>query len=123
MDNPEIVLQKTGKRVKRPKKIKISPQFRLFDFNVITKQEENDMSSDSEEGGSSWQPDTDKFVIQTFGINEKGETASIVIEGFNPFFYISVSDSWKENDPRLYEFLANLRDQAWRVSEKSWLMK
>ena len=121
MDNPEIVLQKTGKRVKRPKKIKISPQFRLFDFNVITKQEENDMSSDSEEGGSSWQPDTDKFVIQTFGINEKGETASIVIEGFNPFFYISVSDSWKENDPRLYEFLANLRDQAGRFFENSVL--
>ncbi len=121
MSNAETGIQKTGKRIKRPvKKIKLAPQFRLFDFNVITKQDEDEeMGSDEET--SSWKPDTDKFIIQTFGINEKGETASIIVEGFNPFFYISVSDSWIDNDPRLYEVLANLRDEAGKYFEKSVL--
>ena len=30
-----------------------------------------------------------------FGINEKGETASIFVEGFTPFFYVMVDDSWE----------------------------
>ena len=126
MSNTDTGLQKTGRRIKRPlRKIKVPsqkvlPQFRLFDFNIITKTDSSDSSSDSD-SGSSWKPDTDKFVIQTFGINEKGETASIIVEGFNPFFYISVSDSWIEKDPRLYEMLANLRDEAGKFFEKSVL--
>ena len=67
------------------------------------------------------EPDTDKFVIQTFGINESGETASIIIEGFNPFFYISVSDSWVENDPRLFTLLSALKDEAGKFFENSVL--
>ena len=31
-----------------------------------------------------------------FGINEKGETASIFVEGFSPFFYAMVGDDWTE---------------------------
>ena len=42
----------TGKRVKRPAKIKISPQFRLYDFNLITKVEEDEIGSDSDEAPS-----------------------------------------------------------------------
>ena len=35
-------------------------------------------------------------MVQAFGINEKGESASIFIEGFTPFFYVKVDDTWNE---------------------------
>jgi hypothetical protein len=31
-----------------------------------------------------------------FGINEKGETASIIVEDFKPFFYVMVNDKWSK---------------------------
>ena len=39
-----------------------------------------------------------EFRVQMFGINSKGDTASISVLGFNPFFYVMVSDSWKDKD-------------------------
>lgn len=35
-----------------------------------------------------------EFRIQMFGINEKGQTCSIIAENFHPFFYLLVPDSW-----------------------------
>ena len=39
-----------------------------------------------------------EFLVQMFAINEKGQTASIYVEGFSPFFYAKVGDTWKEKD-------------------------
>jgi len=33
-----------------------------------------------------------------FGINEKGETSSIVINNYNPFFYVRVGENWTNKD-------------------------
>ena len=38
------------------------------------------------------------FVVQMFGINELGETASIFATGYNPFFYVKVGDDWSDAD-------------------------
>ena len=35
-----------------------------------------------------------EFRIQMFGINERGETCSIFVDDYNPFFYVKVSDEW-----------------------------
>ena len=32
-----------------------------------------------------------------FGINSSGQTASILVEDFNPFFYVKVGDDWTES--------------------------
>jgi hypothetical protein len=32
-----------------------------------------------------------------FAMNEKGETASIKVEQFEPFFYIKVGDNWTDS--------------------------
>ena len=54
-----------------------SPEFRLFDFKITSKI-------------SVGKNDTQKeFAIQMFGLNEKGESASITVNGFNPFFFIN----------------------------------
>ena len=37
---------------------------------------------------------TPKFTIQMYGINEKGETCSIFVNDYQPFFYVLVEDNW-----------------------------
>ena len=79
--------------------------FRIFDFNVYNQSEI--MSSD-EEDMNKYQ-DNSIFQIQIFGINEKGESCSIIAKDYKPFFYIKVGDNWtiqmKDN------FLAHIRDK------------
>ena len=66
--------------------------FRLFAFNPY-----DDITSGE---------DTDKnekeFVVQMFGINEKGETASIFAIGYTPFFYVKIGDNWNESDKKAF---------------------
>ena len=52
--------------------------FRLVDFNVFN--------------------DGDNFMIQIFGVDDKGKTYSLTAEGFRPFFYVMVNDTWKIRD-------------------------
>ena len=70
--------------------------FRLYDFNVYN--EKNDTLNDSDEDSidvEKIQKKDDKcFFIQMFGINEIGNSCSIIVEGFKPFFYVKVHDDW-----------------------------
>jgi len=59
--------------------------FRLFDFYVY-----NDK-------------DTYKFHIQMFGINDKGESASIIINDYKPFFYFKVYEDWTAGSLRTFQ--------------------
>ena len=63
--------------------------FRLFEFNVY---DETIKSDDSDNIG--FKKDNNEFTVQMFGINEKGETCSLFVKGYKPFFYVSVSDDW-----------------------------
>ena len=84
----------------------IGKNFRLIDFNVYdqskkmsTESKDDDesvSSNDSREKHLSFA--NQQFCIQMFGINETGETASITITDYNPFFYLKVGDNWKETD-------------------------
>ena len=38
------------------------------------------------------------FMVQMFGMNEKGDTIAINVDGFTPFFYIKVSNTWTERE-------------------------
>jgi DNA polymerase elongation subunit (family B) len=42
------------------------------------------------------------FTVQMFAINELGKTASINVTGFQPFFYVKVTDAWKEGDTSVF---------------------
>ncbi len=61
--------------------------FKLLEFNVY---DDNNTNSDN----FNKYRDNREFMVQMFGINSKGETASIYVEGFNPFFYVKVDDTW-----------------------------
>jgi len=67
--------------------------FRIFDFNIYNKETTNEDSSGDEEEVQ--YKDSTKFIIQMFGLNETGETASIMVDDFKPFFYVMVDDNWK----------------------------
>ena len=67
--------------------------FRVFDFNVYNaKDESKDVSGADEEATS--HKDISCFMIQIFGVNEKGNTCSILAEDYRPFFYVMVNDKW-----------------------------
>jgi DNA polymerase elongation subunit (family B) len=63
--------------------------FRVFDYNVYNA---HDSSRVIDENDS--YKDTNAFIIQMFGVDEKGKTYSVTVEGFKPFFYVMVNDKW-----------------------------
>jgi DNA polymerase elongation subunit (family B) len=69
--------------------IKMEHIFRVFDYNVYNS---SDSSRDSDEENVF--KDNNIFMIQMFGVDEYGKTCSVVVDGFKPFFYVMVDDSW-----------------------------
>jgi DNA polymerase elongation subunit (family B) len=98
----------------------LSHSFKLFDFNFFNKSNNETSSDDSnsdEDFQSKTKIDTNEFMIQMFGVNEIGDTCSILVYDFKPFFYIKVSDDWtlaiKER------FLQHLKKKVGKYYENS----
>ena len=73
--------------------------FRLFDFHTYDEPQSMDNSdSGSDNGQLKVVKDNKIFVIQMFGVNEKGETCSIYVKDFQPFFYILVGSNWTNRE-------------------------
>jgi DNA polymerase elongation subunit (family B) len=115
---------KIVKKVSEPKAPVVIDEmsFRLIDFNVYdcvpdtnthSSASENSSSGGSDDssvasgdsngrrgrgnnhgGGGGGTVDTNEFRIQMFGINEQGETCSIFVDDYHPFFYVRVADHW-----------------------------
>ena len=101
--------------------------FRLFDFNVYNRKASSSSSSDnsSEDGDSevgggkrgNYSKNTNQFIIQMFGMNEKGEQCSILVEDFKPFFYVKVDDDWTISTKS--QFLCFIQSKIGRYYEDS----
>ena len=76
------------------KKIAVAKSFRLFYFDVLNDVLEHPASSSDDEKEKKKRGDEKQFLVQMYGINEKGETCSIIVDDFEPFFYIKVGDNW-----------------------------
>ena len=76
------------------KKKVIAKSFRLFYFDVLNDVMEQPASSSDDEKEKKKNCDEKKFLVQMYGINEKGETCSIIVDDFEPFFYVKVGDNW-----------------------------
>jgi DNA polymerase elongation subunit (family B) len=82
-----------------PKKLVVTKQFRLIDYHTYDESTQHDDSSDSgEDGRPKSYGDENQFVIQMFGINEKGETCCIYIQDFQPFFFVRVAPHWTNSE-------------------------
>ena len=72
-------------------------QFRLLDFNAYNKSGNDDeCDNGDDDGGSDSSENIERFEIQMYGINEKGETCSIYVENYRPFFFVRVGNNWNE---------------------------
>ncbi len=72
--------------------------FRLFDFNIYNETSTEILTDESDNSDGEFmsksRSDNATFQIQMFGLNEKGESCSIIAEDFKPFFYVKVGDNW-----------------------------
>ena len=94
----------------------MSYTFRLLTFSPLDKAKPEEISNDSDSDSSNdfkKKVDNNEYLIQMFGINEQGETASIMVTGYTPFFYLKVDSSWSNND-RL-EFISTLRNDIGKL--------
>ena len=92
--------------------------FRLLDFNIYDNVIEKELSSGSESDHEyQTKRDMKYFTIQMFGINETGETFSVFVNDYKPFFYIKVDDNWTID--RKTEFLSHLKKKVGKYYENS----
>jgi len=82
------------------KKMVVAKSFRLFYFDIT-----NDVLDLTEAEGETKKRkrvDEKQFVVQMYGINERGETCSILIDDFEPFFFIKVGDDWTPSKMHIF---------------------
>ncbi len=96
-------------KIAKVKKPVISKCFRLLDFHIYDEAistgagsgSNSDSESSTNEDKTSKHASQTKFIIQMFGINEEGETSSIYVNDFNPFFFVKVSETWTQGNANL----------------------
>ena len=85
---------------------------RLYDYNVY-----DDFNIDQKSENFNKYKDNKKFIIQAFGISKYGKTTSLIIENFNPFFYIKVGLNW--DDQKTSIFISHLKKHMGSYYEDS----
>jgi DNA polymerase elongation subunit (family B) len=112
-------MAETTKQIVKTKKPSIKKYFRLFDFNTYdeAKVDDANSSSGSENEKKKSYKDDKVFVIQMFGVNEKGETCCLYIDDFQPFFFIKVGNNWK--DPQLNKLVNEIKSKIGKRYEES----
>jgi DNA polymerase elongation subunit (family B) len=133
--NPEKLIEVVDSSLKE--------SFRLIDFHVCDEDIASDNRSGSGDdssvasagsgsgksdraGGSKTnynkgveRKDNKEFRIQMFGINEKGETCSIFVDDYHPFFYVKVSENW--TNAIKASFIRDIRKKIGKYHESSIL--
>lgn len=87
--------------------------FKLLTFNCYDKKCISENDSELNKGFKSEQ----EYLVQMFGVNESGRTASIFVKGFKPFFYVKVPLSWKEQNKLM--LVSKLREEMGDYYEDS----
>jgi len=90
--------------------------FRIFDFNVYNDKSSSSDASSSDDEQNVYK-DSSTFMIQMFAVNENGKTSSIIVDGFKPFFYVMVNDTW--NIQMKDSFLDHIKSKIGTYYEKS----
>jgi DNA polymerase elongation subunit (family B) len=96
--------------------------FRLFDFNIVARLPftDEDSSSDSDDyEESSFKREPEQFIIQMFGVNEKGETCGVFVSDYRPFFYVLVKDDW--TIARKNDFMMHIKTKIGKYHSKGIL--
>jgi len=65
---------------------------KLFDFKIYNDNPFTEESDSEDEKKYKEKKDDKETIIQMFGMNETGETYSLYVTDFQPFFYVKVPD-------------------------------
>ena len=90
--------------------------FKLFEFNVYN-DKGLDRDSDEDNNEIKVNQDNSRFSIQMFGINEEGKKASIIVEEYQPFFYVKVDNNWGQT--KKTAFYNHLKSKVGKYYENS----
>jgi DNA polymerase elongation subunit (family B) len=94
--------------------------FKLFEFNIYNDKNTDQSGSEGSDNDSQqfhFNRDKSTFIIQMFGINEEGQKASIIVQEYQPFFYVKVSNKWGQGLKN--EFLSHLKSKIGKYYENS----
>ena len=97
-------------------------EFRLLDFNANDVVEQAELVQEVYDDNNRLVSESsrnicgNKYNIQMFGINEIGETCSILLEDFQPYFYVKVSNNWGSRDKD--RFLGELKRKIGKFYEE-----
>jgi DNA polymerase elongation subunit (family B) len=87
----------------KPTKMNVGKPFRLIDFKTFdetldaVKSGAPSGSDDSDSDHSDGKQSRRQFMVQMFGVNEQGNTCSIIVYDFKPFFFLHVGDNWDQS--------------------------
>ena len=84
---------------------KFNKSFKLLTFKTCDYNESNEYSNEYK-----------KYRIQMFGLNEKGDSASIILTHYKPYFYVLVDNDWDENDKE--DFISKIIEHLNNNSKK-----
>jgi DNA polymerase elongation subunit (family B) len=88
--------------------------FKTFDATLNSVKYGNQSSSGSEVEEEEGPREPSLFMIQMFGVNEQGQTCSITIHDFNPFFFVRVGDDWTQAHANAFvAFVCNSNRAQW----------
>lgn len=104
-----------------PKKIVKYPKYKLIDFHMYDEEDHAAIANDppklDQHGNEISRRAPLNFVIQMFGIDKMGKTASIYIKDYKPFFYIKVNYLW--NDSTLLDLKREILSKIGKHNEKN----
>ena len=90
-------------------------EFRLFDFHVFNETKINEDQDPDDVDAP--EKDMSVFTVQMFGVNEQGQTCSITVNEFRPFFYVKVHDNWTRDTKE--RFLLFMKSKVGKFYENS----
>lgn len=104
------------------KKMNAGKAYRLIDFHIFDNtlnavKYGEDSTTESDESVAYKPQEIREFMVQMFGVNEQGQTCSIIVHDFKPFFFLRVSDQWDQ--PTVNAFMR----QMYADSGAKWLEK
>jgi len=112
---------------KPPTKMNISKPFRLIDFKTFDETLDA-VKSNGKASGSDYSSNSDgysnhsskrQFMVQMFGVNEQGQTCSIIVHDFKPFFFLHVNDKWDQSTANA--FMRHLYSKSGAKAGAKWL--
>uniref|UniRef100_A0A6C0J8D6 DNA-directed DNA polymerase n=1 Tax=viral metagenome TaxID=1070528 RepID=A0A6C0J8D6_9ZZZZ len=96
------------------KHIKTTTELYVIDWHSLDISEDKDASDSDSDSDSDKDKDSDKeydpkkylcnnkFIVRAFCLDEKGNSSTVDINDFTPYFYVKVPNNWTVNDAHIF---------------------